>query len=482
MRNLLKAWSLGSRGLRYKLIIAFSLMSIIPLLVFLNYLIPDLFPNFIVYSFLKERADFMLLLTVIIVIMGFIIVKGMIDPVIKISSDAQKVASGDYDHKISRISEEDEIGGLSQSLNKLTLRIRENMDELRNYSEKTKEVNLEINKRVIVLSGLLQISELISKGVSLNEIFEIIIEKTIQLGNSTLGFLCIKDRTTGEFVIKSAHGPDSVELKHRGLDTIKIESKKGCLGRVIKNREVFLLDKSTVISKDIEDFRNEFSIVNCIASSILSRGETIAILLIGNNKDSFLYNPSDLELIDIFSKQIGIAIENDFLIHKVKKLEIKDALTGLYNRTFVRNRLDEEIKRAVSFQRPCAFILFDVDDFKEYHSRFGNIAAEVILKRISVILQDSITDIDKAARFADSTFALILPEKNKRQCLEVAEAIRKRIEFIFSEEQDIRKRATLTGAVTENPIDGVTAQDLINKAQEILSNRIENKIKNRILS
>jgi len=482
MKNLLKNWSLVSRGLRYKLIISFSLMSIIPLLVCLNYVFPFLFPNGIVWAVLKDHADIILLFTFVIAIMGFIVVKRMIDPVIKISSDASRVAGGDLAHKISKISDEDEIGDLSKSLNKITMRIRENMDELRNYGEKTREINFEINKRVVVLSGLLQISELISKEVSLNEILEIIVGKAVQLGSSTLAFLCLKDQITGEFVVKSAYGPKADELRRRGLNKIKIEPAKGFLGKTIKDGKVSILDRRTTLSKDIEDFQNEFSIANCLVLPILSRGETVGVLVIGNKEEDFLYPSSDLELIDIFSKQVGIAIENDFLIHRVRKLEIKDALTGLYNEAFIRNRLDEEIKRAISFQRPCAFILFDVDGFEEYHNRFGNIAAESILKRISVILQESVTDIDKVARFGDSSFALILPEKNKRQCLEVAEEIRKKVEFIFSEEEDVTKRVTLTGAVAENPIDGVTAQDLINKAQQLLADRINDKIKNKILS
>jgi len=481
MRNLLKNWSLASKGLKYKLIIAFSLMSIIPLLIFLNYLIPDLLPDFIVYSFLKEHADFVLFFTCVIAVMGFIVAKGMIDPIIKISSDAQKVASGDYEHKISHVPEEDEIGDLSNSLNKLTLRIRENMSELKDYSEKTREINLEINKRVIILSGLLQISELIAKGISLDEIFDIVIEKVIQLGNSTLGFLCLKDKASGDFIIKAVHGLGSVGLRQKGIDVIKIEPGKGCLGGMLVDKKTFVLDKNTALSKDTDDFKNQFSVVNCIASPIAIKGETMAIIFIGNNKENFLYAASDSELIDIFSKQVGIAIENDFLVHRVKKLEIEDALTGLYNESFIRSRLDEEIKRAVAFQRPCAFILFDVNEFKKYHDHFGNIAAEAVLKKISVTLQDSIVQMDKAARFSDSMFALILPEKNKRQCIEAAEEIRKKVEFIFSEE-GVEKRITLTGAVTENPIDGMTAADLINKAQKMLTDRKKDKIKNQILS
>jgi diguanylate cyclase (GGDEF)-like protein len=443
-----------------------------------SYLIPD----FTVNAALKAGADKVILFTFAIAMLGFLIIKRMIDPIIKISSDASKVADGDYDHKISRVLAEDEIGNLSQSLNKLALRIRENMDELRNYGERTREINLQINKRIITLSGLLQISDLISKGVMLNEILEAIVEKATQLGNSTLGFLCLKDRSTNEFSIKSVHGSKVFNFKRRGLDTIKIEPGRGLLGRLIKNHEMFILDRRTAITQEVKDFQDEFFMHNCIALPIFSRAQVIGILVIGNEQDNFVYDSSDLELMDIFSKQAAIAIENDFLSHRINKLEIKDALTGLYNESFIRNRLEEEIKRAVSFQRPCALILFDVDGFKEYCENFGIIESERLLKKIASILQEGITDIDKAARFAESAFAIVLPDKNKRQCLEIANDIKKKVELAFLKEDSPDKRITVSAAIAENPIDGVTADDLISKARNILSRGREAKVKNKILS
>ena len=72
----------------------------------------------------------------------------------------------------------DELGDLGQALNEMTKRIRGNMDELKGYSEKTTEINFEIQKRVLVLSSLLQVSSLISQGAKLEEIFKITVDPT----------------------------------------------------------------------------------------------------------------------------------------------------------------------------------------------------------------------------------------------------------------------------------------------------------------
>ncbi|MEK6715600.1 MAG: diguanylate cyclase [Candidatus Omnitrophota bacterium] len=160
--------------------------------------------------------------------------------------------------------------------------------------------------------------------------------------------------------------------------------------------------------------------------------------------------------------------ELDTLMQKVKNLEVRDALTGLYNESFIKTRLDEEIKRAIMYQRPCAFIIFSVDRYKELCQDLSLPEIELIFKRIAIILKESITDIDKAARLGEREFALLLPEKNKKQAQNIAEVIKKRIEEIFRAEPDKHKRITISLGVAENPIDGVNTSELISKAKESL--------------
>jgi GGDEF domain-containing protein len=63
----------------------------------------------------------------------------------------------------------------------------------------------------------------------------------------------------------------------------------------------------------------------------------------------------------------------------------------------------------------------------------------------------------------------VLPERNKRQGQFIVEEVRKKIEFAFSEEQDPKKRLTVSGGVSENPLDGVTAEELMEKAGKALT-------------
>lgn len=167
------------------------------------------------------------------------------------------------------------------------------------------------------------------------------------------------------------------------------------------------------------------------------------------------------------------------LARRINELEIKDPLTGLYNETFIRGRLEEEIRRAIVYRRPCAFILLNIDNFQRFRELFGLSQAKDILKRIASLIRDSFTEVERVARIGDDEFAVILPERNKRQAKEIADETRRKIELAFAKESDADKRLTVSGGVSENPLDGVNAEQLIIKAKEAL-NSAKAEGKNRI--
>ena len=456
-----KSLSLVTRGLQYKLRIAFSLMSVLPLLVCI-YLFFIYNPYITKIPFSSLQIGVSIAVSIIIAIIGFILAKQIVDPIIKISSDAKSIANGEFNKTID-IYREDEIGDLSNALNQITLRIRDNMDELRNYGERTKQINSEINKRVVVLSGLLQVSNLITQGASLNEIFEISASKLVQLKNSSWVVLVIKG-DDNSFKIGAQQGlSDPLE------DFVLKEGAKKVFDYMLLNKGGLIMDKQKEDGPEGE-LKQAFNATNVIFMPIFRHSKIVGFVGVGNSRTHTddEYNSDDLELLIVFTKQISIAIENEFLTNRLQKLEIKDTLTGLYNKIFIVSRLDEEIKRAMIYQRPCAFLLFSIDNFNEYLSSLGQLASEGILKKVSKILEKNCREIDRVARYGDSDFAIILPEKNKKQSVVLAEDIREKIDEFFSQEKEKTKLA-ISGAVSENPIDGACAKDLIKKAEELLS-------------
>jgi diguanylate cyclase (GGDEF)-like protein len=456
MNNFFKNLSLAPASIRRKLFVSFALMSLIPMFVFGFYLYYYILPT--MSTFWEVFSVFVI--TIFLMLIGFFLAQKLIYPIVEIALHAKGIVEGKAVKEL-KISGEDEIGELGGSLNRISGRLKENMTELRSYGEKIKAINMEINKKVFALSGLLQISNLITSSADLTTVLALITEKLSLLQGTGSAFLMFRDEKSGELNI-SAHS----NIESEQIGQLKIKVGQGVLGKVFETNQTLIIDartKARVVNGNLAAILPK---KNIIIMPVSCSGRVIGVLGIGNNLENFYFTDDELELIGVFGKQISVAVENDMLLRKTEELTVKDDLTGLYNESYLRSRLDEEIKRAVSYQRPCGLMILDVDNFEQYQRLLGTAGAEKALKKIARTLQESTSDIDKTARFSDRQFAVILPEKNKRQCSALAENIRKEIERFGLSQSGFNSDLHLTVSIGigATPIDGTTSVELINKA------------------
>ncbi len=299
MTGFLKKLSLVSTGLRYKLTIAFVLMSVIPLGIGVYLAWNYIFWNPQYYWAISD-VSILLGVAIIIALLGFKVSKDIISPIIDIALRAKVIAKGDLTRSID-IKSEDEIGELGKSLNVLTKRIRENMDELRSYGERTKEINVEISKKVLVLSGVLQIGNLISQGSPLEQILDLIIEKISQLEDeSTISLLLVEDKDT--LVTKASYN-----LKNEELKELKLKVGTGFLGRSVSEGKFLVIDRRSKLTRESGEFLDSFELRNCVIAPITIHGQGIGVLCFGNAAVDYEFKSDEMELLKLFSRQIAIA-------------------------------------------------------------------------------------------------------------------------------------------------------------------------------
>ena len=458
MHKAAKKMSILSRSLRPQLVVAFCIMSVIPILALLYLIFSGVFALDILGPVFGA--------IVVLSILGFFLMKRIVDSIIRICSDAKVIANGELSRKIN-IARDDEIGELSSALNQMTQHIKSNMDELKIYGERTKDINLQINNQVIALSGLLEISNIISKGLSLSGVFDIAISRLSQMASSSFAFIAFKNN--GSFEVPAYYG-----LKADILAAIRLPVNAYILNPLLDpggGPGGHFMKDSSVPEQECPGLLKLFSAKNLLVYPIVVQGRLYGIMGIGNPLDGFRYTQDDVELISIFAKQLSIAVENDLLSKKVKDLEILDELTGLYNRRYIFARLDEEILRAISHQRPCALLVFKINNFTDLKSQLGELTAEDVLKKSAAALTLSAGDMDRAGRIGEDIFGMVLPEKNKKQAQEFGLKVKTAIEDSFKSEA-AAKRPRVGISILENPIDGSNAASLFDKiktAQELIA-------------
>ncbi len=470
MASFFKKMSLVPKGLKYKTMIAFSLMSLIPLLICFWLATTYIFPNIDLFLGLSlGNISLILGISLVISLLGLYLTKQMIDPIVRIAGDAKIMAEGEVERMID-VKNEDEIADLSSSLNIMTQKIRDNIEELRVYGERTKLINIEINKKVVALSSLLQIGNIILSSSDLTTILDFITSKISDIDEGSASAVILLDEGRNELRLVSGCNIDEDKLSRVKIGYNEIPPR------------LIVVDRDTPPPAGTTgNLFVKLGLKNIAVLPIIISKKQYGILLVSNDKDGFVFKDDEKELLKIFLKQVTIAVENNLLLKKARELAVKDELTGLYNEGFIHGRLEEEIRRSVLYQRPCGYLLIDVDGFKEFYKQAGEKKAETLLKAVGDMVKGAVTEVDRVGRLASDRFAVVLPERNKKQAANIAEDLRRRIEEGLGKIMQFSRNLTVSIGVSENPIDGSSADELMAKA-ELLVKNAKSLGKNRIVA
>jgi diguanylate cyclase (GGDEF)-like protein len=116
---------------------------------------------------------------------------------------------------------------------------------------------------------------------------------------------------------------------------------------------------------------------------------------------------------------------------ELKRLVIKDHLTGLYNRAYFFYRFGSEIQRARRYKRALSLLVIDMDRFKQFNDRYGHLVGDELLRVLSRTIRSNIRysagrtsyELDIPCRYGGDEFAIIVPETTAAQATVVAQRL-----------------------------------------------------------
>ena len=143
-----------------------------------------------------------------------------------------------------------------------------------------------------------------------------------------------------------------------------------------------------------------------------------------------VYDEVDLSLIDIIGPQVVLALERAGWQERATEFQlmsITDPLTGLLNRRYLEERLNEELNRSRRYEYPMSFLMIDIDDFKNYNDVNGHQAGDQALQITAHNLKAGLRLEDVACRYGGEEFCILLPQTPVNEAAVISERIRQRI-------------------------------------------------------
>lgn len=138
-----------------------------------------------------------------------------------------------------------------------------------------------------------------------------------------------------------------------------------------------------------------------------------------------------LEIGDVVFKLLSPGDVEAAYHEELRHLATVDSLTGAYNKRYLFEQLDRELRRSARHDRRLAILLFDIDHFKRLNDTHGHLVGDEVLAALSQrILRRFLRKEDLLARFGGEEFVVVLPETGPEEAMAAAERLR---ELIASE-------------------------------------------------
>jgi len=132
-------------------------------------------------------------------------------------------------------------------------------------------------------------------------------------------------------------------------------------------------------------------------------------------------------LADAVGEQVALGLANVKLREVLRSQSIRDPLTGLFNRRYMEETLEREVRRAQRAVRPMAVLMLDLDHFKRVNDEFGHDAGDALLRELGNLLLRNLRREDVACRYGGEEFVLVLPEASLADGERRAEELRDEI-------------------------------------------------------
>jgi diguanylate cyclase (GGDEF)-like protein/PAS domain S-box-containing protein len=178
---------------------------------------------------------------------------------------------------------------------------------------------------------------------------------------------------------------------------------------------------------------------------------------------------SKQRLAQAVAELIALALANLKSQEALRLESSRDPLTGLFNRRYLDETLDRELRRAARKQRPLGVILLDLDDFNGFNDAHGHEAGDALLREVGRWLLKHIQSEEAVGRYSGEEFLILLPDTSADVAHQRAAKLQSDFQQIELEHNgQTLKAGTLSVGVVASPDHGTTMEAIMRSAEAAL--------------
>ena len=210
---------------------------------------------------------------------------------------------------------------------------------------------------------------------------------------------------------------------------------------------------------------------------LAAQGETLGVLYLEYPSQSVNSSTRQLEdQVEALNRQaigagerISLALANIGLREVLRGQSVRDPLTGLFNRRYMEESLERELRRAMRTEASVAVLMIDLDHFKQFNDTFGHQGGDALLRAFGEFVRQGTRGQDVACRFGGEEFVIILSSASIDAACKRAEYLREGLKELKVEYAgQVLGKITLSIGISAYPVHATTTDELLRVADQAL--------------